>query len=242
MEALSGQIIGMINKRLIEHEHIIGKGSFKKFKMDFNAYYGLMLAMFVLFVGLLYLCGIDFENWYTNIRTLSLFVLLPLLVSAFLIDLKEQIIPNRLVLTIFEFGLVFMFLEAIFSPLGMTLSLNRLEGMIVGGLIFLAITLLGGLLTGKEAMGMGDVKLMGALGLFFGVRSIIIISLISFFIGAIASIVILILKIKKPNEYIPFGPFIVIAAIIAMAIPEDILFSMLIYVFSGKWYLQIVKK
>ena len=239
---LSGQIIGMINKRLIEHENIIGKGSLKKFKIDFNAYYGLMLVMFVLFVGLLYLCGIDFENWYTNIRTISFFILLPLLVSAFLIDLKEQIIPNRLVLTIFEFGLVFMFLEAIFSPLGMTLALNRLEGMIVGGLIFLAITLLGGLLTGKEAMGMGDVKLMGALGLFFGVRSIIIISLISFFIGAIASIVILILKIKKPDEYIPFGPFIVVATIIAMAIPEAVLFSLLIYVFSGKWYLQIVKK
>ena len=169
-------------------------------------------------------------------------MLLPLLVSAFLIDIKAQIIPNRLVLTAFEIGLVVTFLEGIFSPSGMTLALNRFEGMIAGTVIFLVITLLGGIFTGKEAMGMGDIKLIGTLGLFFGLRSIISISVISFIVGAIASIVILIFKIKKPNDYIPFGPFIVIAAFIAMAIPEEILFSTLIYVFSGKWYLELAKK
>ena len=153
-----------------------------------------------------------------------------------MIDFKEQIIPNRLVLTIFEIGLFFTFFEGIFSPSGMTLALNRIEGMITGGVIFLFITLLGGLISGKEAMGMGDVKLMGALGLFFGFRSIINISIISFFIGAIAIIILLILKKKKPNEYIPFGPFIVISALISMIIPEEIIFQTIWLVFSGKWY------
>ena len=234
--------MGMINKRLINHERIIEKGSLKKFKTEFVPYYGLMSVMFILFIVLLYVCGIDLENWYANIRTVSYFMLLPLLVSAFLIDIKAQIIPNRLVLTAFEIGLVVTFLEGIFSPSGMTLALNRFEGMIAGTVIFLVITLLGGIFTGKEAMGMGDIKLIGTLGLFFGLRSIISISVISFIVGAIASIVILIFKIKKPNDYIPFGPFIVIAAFIAMAIPEEILFSTLIYVFSGKWYLELAKK
>ena len=234
--------MGMINERLINHERIIEKGSLKKFRVDYVTYYGLMFTMFVLFVGLLYICGIDFQNWYANVRTVSYFILLPLLVSAFMIDLKEQIIPNRLVLTIFEIGLLVTFFEGIFSPLGMTLALNRFEGMVAGGVIFLVITLIGGIFAGKEAMGMGDVKLMGALGLFFGLRSILTISIMSFFIGAIASIFILLFKIKKPNEYIPFGPFIVISAIIAMAIPEEILFNGLIFVFSGKWYSGLVKK
>ena len=110
-----GQIMGMINERLINHERIIEKGSFKKFKVEYVTYYGLMFAMFVLFVGLLYVCGIDFENWYANVRTFSYFILLPLLVSAFMIDLKEQIIPNRLVLTIFEIGLLVTFFEGIFN-------------------------------------------------------------------------------------------------------------------------------
>lgn len=233
---MCGQIIGMINIRLINHERIIEKGSLKKFRIEYNSYYGLMLIMFILFVVLLYVCGIDMEYWYANIKTVSYFVLLPLLVSAFLIDFKEQIIPNRLVLTIFEIGLLFTFFEGIFSQSGMTLALNRIEGMIAGGAIFLFITLLGGLISGKEAMGMGDVKLMGALGLFFGFRSIINISIISFFIGAIAIIILLILKKKKPNEYIPFGPFIVISALISMIIPEEIIFQTIWLVFSGKWY------
>ncbi len=37
----------------------------------------------------------------------------------------------------------------------MSLALNRLEGMVVGAIIFGMITLLGGLIAGKEAMGMG---------------------------------------------------------------------------------------
>lgn len=234
--------MGMANQRLINHEKIIEKGSIKKFKIEFIPYYGLMSAMFVLFMGLLYVCGIDMQNWYANIGTVSYFILLPLIVSAFLIDLKEQIIPNRLVLTIFEIGLIFTFLDGIFSPSGMTIALNRLEGMIVGAGIFLIITLLGGIIAGKEAMGMGDVKLMGALGLFFGLSNIMAISMLSFVIGAVASIFLLLFKIKKPNEYVPFGPFIVIAVIIAMVVPKEILLDIFWFIFSGKWYSQVLKK
>lgn len=239
---LIGQIIGLINKRLENHERIFEKGSLKKFKIEFSAHYGLMTVMFLAYVGLLYVCGINFENWYSNIKTVSYFILLPLLVSAFVIDFRKQIIPNRLVLTIFEIGLVVTFFEGIFSPLGMSLALNRLEGMFVGAVIFLFITLIGGLIAGKEAMGMGDVKLMGALGLFFGVKNIIMLSVLSFLIGAIASIFLLVFKIEKTDEYIPFGPFIVIAAVICMVVPENLLFSSLWFVFSGQWFIKFLKK
>ena len=55
------------------------------------------------------------------------------------------------------------------------ITINMLLGMLAGGGIFLLITLLGGLFYGKEAMGFGDVKLMGALGIFFGLSNIIVI-------------------------------------------------------------------
>lgn len=229
-----GQVIGLVNERLINHEKIICKGSLKKFKIEFVPHYILMIVMFILYIGLLYVCGID-KNWYANINLISYFILMPLLISAFIIDWKEQIIPNRLVLTIFEAGLLFTFLEGITSPTGMTFALNRLEGMICGAIIFLLITLIGGLFSGKDAMGLGDVKLIGAVGLFFGMRNIIMISILSFLIGAIVSIILLITKKKKVDEYIPFGPFIVIASIIAMVIPEDMLFQYLWYIFSAEW-------
>ena len=104
--------------------------------------------------------------------------------------------------------------------------------MFAGGGIFLFITLIGGLIAGKEAMGMGDVKLMGALGLFFGLQSIVLISVLAFLIGAIASIVFMIIKRKGTDTYIPFGPFIVTAAIISIFVPFNIIFNVLMKIFS----------
>ena len=112
------------------------------------------------------------------------------------------------------------------------ISINMLLGMLAGGGIFLLITLLGGLFYGKEAMGFGDVKLMGALGLYFGLSNIIIITLLSFLIGAILSIVLLVSKIKKSNEYIPFGPFIVIGTFISIYIPFETIKNVLMQIFT----------
>ena len=107
-----------------------------------------------------------------------------------------------------------------------------LLGMVAGGGIFLLITLLGGLFYGKEAMGFGDVKLMGALGLFFGLSNIVIITLVSFLIGAILSIILLVTKIKKSDEYIPFGPFIVIATFLSIYVPFEQIKNVLMTIFT----------
>ena len=64
-------------------------------------------------------------------------------------------------------GLVITFVEGILSPTGIIFALNRLEGMVLGATVFLVITFLGGVIAGKEAMGLGDVKLMGALRIVF---------------------------------------------------------------------------
>ena len=152
-----------------------------------------------------------------------------MLLSAFVIDYKLQIIPNRLNLTIFEVGIVFAFLYGLSN---VAITINMLLGMLAGGGIFLLITLVGGIFYGKEAMGFGDVKLMGALGLFFGLQNIIIITLVSFLIGAILSIFLLISKIKKTDEYIPFGPFIVIATFISMYVPFEQIKLILMQIFT----------
>ena len=140
-----------------------------------------------------------------------------------------QIIPNRLNLTIFEVGIVFAFLYGLSD---VAITLKMIIGMLIGGGIFLLITLIGGALYGKEAMGFGDVKLMGALGLFFGQYDIIAITLVSFLIGAILSIILLVSKIKKSNEYIPFGPFIVIATFVSMYVPFEQIKAILMQIFT----------
>ncbi len=221
-----GQFIDWCNLRLPEYKKVFSKEFFSEYLKNCRPKYILMIIIAVAYVSLLYFKGI-------NIDTIKYIILIPMLISAFVIDLKLQIIPNRLTLTIFEVGLVFTFLTTLLNINGgIDLFIDSILGMLVGGGIFLIITLIGGAIAGKEAMGFGDVKLMGALGLFFGWRNIILISVMSFLFAAIVSIIILISRKKKFSEYIPFGPFIVVAAIIPMYVSTADLLLILLEIFS----------
>ena len=232
--AILGLIVGMFinwcNIRMPENKKIISKDIFKKRERgNQNSIY--MITIAIMYVMLLYFFGIHKE--FLNISLIKFIVLIPMLVSAFVIDYKLQIIPNRLNLTMFEVGLFFTFLYGITN---INIATNMLLGMIVGAGIFLLITIVGGLIAGKEAMGFGDVKLMGALGLYFGFSGIIVISLIAFLLGAVISIILIATKKKKSDEYIPFGPFIVISAIITIFVPFGVLVGILLKVFTLGMY------
>lgn len=239
---LVGQVISMVSPRFAEHKDILSKQAFKEMKINFEAHYLSMITISVLYIVLLYVSGIDIKNWYANIDLISFMFLIPLVFSAFIIDIKHEIIPNRLIIIMLEIGLISAFANGIFNPNGISVAFDRISGAFVGGMIFLVITCVGGLIAGKEAMGMGDVKFISVLGLFFGIKSIIVISVISFLVGAVAGIFILLFRIKKSNEYIPFGPFIAISTIITMFVPEMILFNGLWYFFSGGWILKLLNR
>ena len=200
--------------------------------MNFKPNYILMLLTSFIYIALVYRFGIQ-NTIIANLDLIKFMILTPMLLSVFVIDYKSQIIPNRLNLTIFEIGMVFAFLYGLSD---VAITINMLLGMLAGGGIFLLITVIGGIFYGKEAMGFGDVKLMGALGLFFGLSNIVVITLVSFLIGAILSIVLLITKIKKSDEYIPFGPFIVIATFISMYVPFEQIKMILMQIFTLGMY------
>ena len=223
-----GELVNWANKRLPEYKKVISKDIITEYKMHFKPNYILMLLTAAIYVSLIYVYGIK-DTLIANFDLIKFIILTPMLLSAFVIDYRLQIIPNRLNLTIFEIGIIFAFLYGLSD---VAITINMLLGMLAGGGIFLLITLLGGLFYGKEAMGFGDVKLMGALGLYFGLSNIIIITLVSFLIGAILSIILLLTKIKKSDEYIPFGPFIVIATFLSMYIPFEQIKNVLMTIFT----------
>lgn len=223
-----GQIIDWANKRLPEHKKVITLDIFREYKVQFKPNYLLMFIISIIYVLLIYIYGIQ-NTIVGNLDLIKYTILAPLLISVFVIDYKHQIIPNRLNLTILEIGIIFTFLYGLSN---VAIAINMVLGMLVGGGVFLIITLIGGLLYGKETMGFGDVKLVAALGLFFGLSNIIVITLISFLIGAILSIVLLIIRIKKTNEYMPFGPFIAIASFISMYVPFEIIKFILMKIFT----------
>lgn len=219
---LIGALTDWLTKRLSEHKKIFSKDFAKFYLKDFKFNYTYMYLTAIVYVVLLVTCG-----W--SVDLIKYMIISPLLLSAFAIDYKEQIIPNRLTLTLFEVGLIFAFIG---GTENLSFLIDKLLGLTIGGGIFLIITLIGGVIAGKEAMGFGDVKLMGALGIIFGAYNITVIAVLSFLLAAIISIILIATKKKKTSEYIPFGPFIVIATFMVMIIPQSIMIIALLKIFT----------
>lgn len=234
--AIAGQFSDLLNYLLPKHKSLLSKENLKEYVKNTTPKYLLMVIHILIYIGILYRYGVNDIN--TIKYTIEYMILTPMIISAFYIDYKKQIIPNRLTLTIFETGLIFTFIHGISN---LNIAISMFQGLIVGSLMFFIITIVGGFIFGKETMGFGDVKMMGALGLFFGIQGIIAVAVLAFLIAAIFSIVLLIIqkiRHKELIEYIAFGPFIVIASFIVIFIPLEILMVLPFVIFSfGKYKL-----
>ena len=213
-----GKICAWCNIRIPDKKKIFSKDFFVESKKGIKFNYIYMIITAILYCGLLYKYGIN-KSFFENLDLIKYMILVPFLLLIFSIDLEHRIIPNRLTLLIFEIGLIITFLYGISN---INMAKNYILGMIVGAGIFFIILVLGKLFYQKESMGYGDVKLIGALGLYFGYMGIVEISIASFIIGALVSVVILIVRnliLKNKDEYVAFGPFIVISALLCIFLP-----------------------
>lgn len=221
-----GQFMDWANKRLETHKPVLCKEFFKEYLFNIKINCALMYITAIIYIALLYSFGWD-------IKLIEYMILTPMFLAVFAIDYKKQIIPNRLTVSILEVGMVFAFLEGFES---INSFADKILGMLAGAGIFLIITCIGGLIAGKEAMGFGDVKLMGALGLIFGLTETIMISVIAFLIAAIIGIILIVSKKKKADEYIPFGPFIIAATFLVMFTPHNLMLFILMKIFTLGMY------
>ena len=219
----SGQLVDWMNERLPENKSVFSRDIFRKYKMEFKPNYILMIITAIIYVGLVYKFGVQ-NTIIGNLNLIKYVILTPMLLSAFVIDYKKQIITNRLNLRIFEIGLVIAFL---YGMSNVAITIDMLLGMVAGTVIFFIIALIGKIFFGKEAMGFGDIKFISAIGLYFGLTNIITISIMAFLIGAIIGGILLLLKRKKTEEYMSFGPFIVVAAFVSVFVPFDIIITVL---------------
>lgn len=146
-----------------------------------------------------------FNKFFISMELLKYAMLSSLLIVVTVIDLERQEIPDELII----FGLIAGLLFNIYNI--KTDMIPGIMGFVLGGGVFLIIAMLT-----NGAMGGGDIKLMAVLGLFFGWKIIILISIIAFIIGAVISLILIAVKVKSRKDYIPFGPFIAIAALTAI--------------------------
>jgi leader peptidase (prepilin peptidase)/N-methyltransferase len=72
------------------------------------------------------------------------------------------------------------------------------------------------LATGKDGMGYGDFKLLGAIGAWLGWKMLPLVILVSSFLGAAVGIALIVFARRGRNVPIPFGPYLVIAGLIGL--------------------------
>lgn len=138
------------------------------------------------------------------ISTIIVCVLVVTVVS----DFKYYYISDR-VLVIAVICLLITFL--IF--LNMNEVINRVVSAVIIFLLMFGIKILGNSMFGKESMGDGDIKLMGVIGLALGWLNSLVSLVFASVIGLIFSLII----IKRNKEgIIPFGPFLLIGALLVI--------------------------
>src|SRR5699024_9528325 len=139
-----------------------------------------------------------------SLELITALIFMSMLMIIFVSDLHYMFIPNK----ILWFFLPLLVIMRVLVPLDPWY--NSIIGAVVGyGLLALIIILSNG------GMGAGDMKLFGVLGIVLGLGN----TLLTFFLASLFGAVIgIILKMRQKigkGQPIPFGPYIVVAAIIA---------------------------
>ena len=161
---------------------------------------GLAFMLFYKILGL----GFDF---------VLVCIIFLILIIIFLIDLKHYIIPDSLNFSLILIGIIKNFTTQDLLKFNYNLF-DSLLGGALGYLIIWLIIFIYKKIRNKEAMGLGDAKLLSAFGFLLGIKSIFIILFVASVLGLIFVLPSLLLKNRSTGSIIPFGPFIILAAIL----------------------------
>jgi len=101
--------------------------------------------------------------------------------------------------------------------------INSLIGGVVGYLIIWLIIFAYKKIKNKEGMGLGDAKLLAAIGFWFGWTSIPFVLLFSSLIALILVLPSLIKKTKNLSSQIPFGPYIILATVLFFVLKQNLI-------------------
>ena len=167
------------------------------------------------FVWFFYLFGL-------SLTTLLFFILSIFFIIIFFIDLKHFIIPNELTFPLMAIGLLKSF-DPNLNQYLFPNFLNSLIGGVAGYIIIWMIIFIYKRLRNKEGMGLGDAKLLSAIGFWFGWISIPFILFFSSFIALVLAIPSLINKSKNLSSQIPFGPYLILGCILYLLLLEKII-------------------
>ncbi|MFA9399268.1 MAG: A24 family peptidase [Clostridiaceae bacterium] len=154
--------------------------------------------------------------FYTNgISWLSLqySLLFSVLLVISMIDYRTQLVDDKIII----FGFVLMILFEVINK-GFTKQLfDNLYGALLGGGIIALIVII------THGMGEGDIEIFSLTGFVLGFRLTLLALWLSFVIGGVVAILLLVLKIKNRKDAIAFGPYICFGSYIALLYGNEIM-------------------
>lgn len=190
--------------------YIALKGHCRSCKSSISIQYPLIeLATGLLFAGLI-LKGV------TGLELIAPTISISVLVAILVYDFMHKIVPDALVYTFISIAFLFLFIDL--NTLNFVLP--TLGALFAGPVLFLPFFALWFYSKG-EWMGLGDGKLALGIGWYFGFAGGISAIVLAFWLGALVSVLLLLLqKIKKGKltlfnqelslkSEIPFAPFII---------------------------------
>ncbi len=141
-------------------------------------------------------------------ESLVFFVFIAALLVITFIDIDHRIIPDVISLPGIPIGFAASFLLPQVSWHASML------GILIGGGSLFAVAWGYRLLTGKDGMGGGDIKLLAMIGAFIGWQGVLFTIMASSFTGTLAGLLVMIKNRKNMKLAVPFGPFLAIGAIL----------------------------
>lgn len=157
-------------------------------------------AMAILAAVVLHRFGLSFELFLYALFCAALLVII-------FIDIHHQIIPDSISLP----GIVVGFAG---SFLNQTVTWQQSAlGILLGGGLLYAVAYGYYVLTKREGMGGGDIKLLAMIGAFLGWQSLLYVVFASSLTGSVVGVAAMLKQRKGGQTRIPFGPFLAIAAL-----------------------------
>lgn len=133
------------------------------------------------------------------------------LLALTVIDLDTQLLPDAITMPLLWLGLLVNLAFGAFADLE-----SAVIGAVAGYLVLWSVYWLFKLATGKEGMGYGDFKLLGALGAWLGWQMLPLVILLSSVVGAAVGIGLIVAARHGRNVPIPFGPYLAGGGLIAL--------------------------
>ena len=152
-----------------------------------------------------YKIGIDRELWLALPLT-------ALLATITISDLLYKIIPNKV--NAFAF-LYFAILHIWYQPLP---YIEYVLGAVIGGGLLLLIAIIS-----RGGMGGGDIKLMAVVGMAIGWKLTLFAFFLASLIGGVVGVILLVAKVVKRKEPIPFGPFLALGILLSYLYGKELI-------------------